>query len=99
MVQSTPLGNPGDSVFDGDEMNLHMAQDPESESELRNLAAVPYQIISPSNNAPIIGIYQDSVVGSRGGRDEFQRALADHASLLVEGEEQAIWGERGQPSE
>jgi len=40
-----------------------MAQDPESESELRNLAAVPYQIISPSNNAPIIGIYQDSMVG------------------------------------
>ena len=41
-----------------------MAQDPESEAELRNLAAVPYQIISPSNNAPIIGIYQDSMVGS-----------------------------------
>jgi DNA-directed RNA polymerase beta' subunit len=63
-IQSTPLGNLGDSVFDGDEMNLHMAQDPESEAELRNLAAVPYQIISPSNNAPIIGIYQDSMVGS-----------------------------------
>jgi DNA-directed RNA polymerase beta' subunit len=46
------------------EMNLHMCQDPESESELINLAAVPYQIISPSNNAPIIGIYQDSMVGS-----------------------------------
>jgi DNA-directed RNA polymerase beta' subunit len=45
-------------------MNLHMPQDPESESELLNLAAVPYQIISPSNNAPIIGIYQDSMVGS-----------------------------------
>jgi DNA-directed RNA polymerase II subunit RPB1 len=41
-----------------------MCQDPESESELLNLAAVPYQIISPSNNAPIIGIYQDSMVGS-----------------------------------
>jgi len=46
------------------EMNLHMAQDPEAESELRNLAAVPYQIISPGNNAPIIGIYQDSMLGS-----------------------------------
>ena len=45
-------------------MNLHAPQDPESESELLNLAAVPYQIISPSNNAPIIGIYQDSMVGS-----------------------------------
>ena len=48
----------------GDEMNLHMPQDPESEAELKNLAAVPYQIISPANNASIIGIYQDSMLGS-----------------------------------
>jgi DNA-directed RNA polymerase beta' subunit len=46
------------------EMNLHMPQDPESEAELRNLAAVPYQIISPANNSSIIGIYQDSMLGS-----------------------------------
>jgi DNA-directed RNA polymerase II subunit RPB1 len=48
----------------GDEMNLHMPQDPESEAELRNLAAVPYQIVSPANNGSIIGIYQDSMLGS-----------------------------------
>ena len=46
------------------EMNLHMPQDPESEAELKNLAAVPYQIISPANNSSIIGIYQDSMLGS-----------------------------------
>ena len=45
-------------------MNLHMPQDPESEAELKNLAAVPYQIISPANNSSIIGIYQDSMLGS-----------------------------------
>jgi DNA-directed RNA polymerase II subunit RPB1 len=45
-------------------MNLHMPQDAESEAELKNLAAVPYQIISPANNASIIGIYQDSMLGS-----------------------------------
>ena len=45
-------------------MNLHMPQDVEAESELRNLAAVPYQIISPANNSPIIGIFQDSMLGS-----------------------------------
>ncbi len=44
-------------------MNLHMPQDPESEAELKNLAAVPYQIISPANNSSIIGIYQDSMLG------------------------------------
>ena len=55
---------PYNADFDGDEMNLHMPQDPESEAELFNLAAVPYQIISPGNNSPIIGIYQDSMLGS-----------------------------------
>ena len=45
-------------------MNLHMPQDPESEAELKNLAAVPYQIISPANNTSIIGIYQDSMLGA-----------------------------------
>jgi len=54
---------PYNADFDGDEMNLHMPQDPESEAELKNLAAVPYQIISPANNTSIIGIYQDSMLG------------------------------------
>ena len=46
------------------EMNLHMPQDAESDAELKHLAAVPYQIISPANNKPIIGIFQDSMLGS-----------------------------------
>ena len=54
---------PYNADFDGDEMNLHMPQDPESESELKNLAAVPYQLISPGNNSTIIGIFQDSMLG------------------------------------
>ena len=45
-------------------MNLHMPQDEESEAELKNLAAVPFQIISPANNQSIIGIFQDSLLGS-----------------------------------
>lgn len=63
-IQSDVIGNSDDLSFDGDEMNLHMPQDPESEAELRNLAAVPYQIVSPANNGSIIGIYQDSMLGS-----------------------------------
>uniref|UniRef100_A0A6C0HG63 DNA-directed RNA polymerase n=1 Tax=viral metagenome TaxID=1070528 RepID=A0A6C0HG63_9ZZZZ len=45
-------------------MNLHMPQDVESESELRNLAAVPWQIVSPANNQSIVGIFQDSLLGA-----------------------------------
>ena len=55
---------PYNADFDGDEMNLHMPQDVESEAELKNLAAVPYQIISPANNKSIIGIFQDSLLGA-----------------------------------
>jgi len=58
------MGNHGDQSFDGDEMNMHMPQNVLAETELRNLAAIPYQIISPAGNAPIIGIYQDSMLGS-----------------------------------
>ena len=75
---------PYNADFDGDEMNLHMPQDPESESELKNLAAVPYQIISPANNAAIIGIYQDSMLGSfRFTREQIDFTQKDAMNLLM----------------
>jgi len=45
-------------------MNLHAAQNVLAETELRHLAAIPYQMVTPTSNAPIIGIYQDSLLGS-----------------------------------
>jgi DNA-directed RNA polymerase II subunit RPB1 len=55
---------PYNADFDGDEMNLHMPQDDESEIELKTLAAVKYQIISPANNKSIVGIFQDSLLST-----------------------------------
>ena len=46
------------------EMNMHMPQNVLAETELRHLAAIPYQVVSPAGNSPIIGIYQDSLLGS-----------------------------------
>jgi DNA-directed RNA polymerase II subunit RPB1 len=63
-IQSGPLGNLGEPPFDGDEMNMHLPQNILAETELRHLAAIPYQMISPSGNSPVIGIYQDSLLGS-----------------------------------
>ena len=40
-----------------------MPQNIMAETELKHLAAIPYQIISPASNAPIIGIFQDSMLG------------------------------------
>ena len=55
---------PYNADFDGDEMNLHMPQNPEAETELRYLACIPNQLISPANNKSIIGIFQDNMIGS-----------------------------------
>jgi DNA-directed RNA polymerase II subunit RPB1 len=54
---------PYNADFDGDEMNMHMPQSISAETELACLPAVTYQIISPSKNSPIIGIFQDSLLG------------------------------------
>ena len=65
-------------------MNLHMPQDAESDSELKNLAAVPYQIISPANNSPIIGIYQDSMLGCyRFTRENIKFTPRDAMNILM----------------
>ena len=75
---------PYNADFDGDEMNLHMPQDIESASELRNLAAVPWQMISPANNASIIGIFQDSLLGSyRFTRPNISFTPRDAMNLLM----------------
>ena len=61
-----------------------MPQDVESESELLNLAAVPYQIISPANNASIVGIFQDSLLGAyRISRDNINFNKRDAMNLLM----------------
>lgn len=43
---------------------MHVPQSVLTETELRHLAATPYQIINPGSNKPIIGIFQDSLLGS-----------------------------------
>jgi DNA-directed RNA polymerase beta' subunit/intein/homing endonuclease len=63
-IQSGPLGNLGEPPFDGDEMNMHLPQNVLAETELRHLAAIPYQVLTPVGPSPIIGIYQDSLLGS-----------------------------------
>lgn len=75
---------PYNADFDGDEMNMHVSQNVLAETELRHLAAIPYQIISPSGNAPIIGIYQDSLLGSyRFTREKVTFTSAEAMRLLM----------------
>ena len=76
---------PYNADFDGDEMNLHMPQDDEAEIELLNLAAIPYQIISPANNKSIIGIFQDSLLGCYTFTQKLQEFSSRKAMNLLMG--------------
>lgn len=55
---------PYNADFDGDEMNMHCPQSYEAATELEEIAAVPRQIIAPRDGLPVIGIVQDTLVGS-----------------------------------
>ena len=55
---------PYNADFDGDEMNAHIPQSYEASTELGEIAAVPHQIVTPRHAKPLIGIVQDTLVGS-----------------------------------
>jgi len=56
--------SPYNADFDGDEMNCHIPQSYEAAIELMQIAAVPKQIITPRHAKPVIGIVQDTLIGS-----------------------------------
>ena len=56
---------PYNADFDGDEMNLHAPQNFETRAELKEICAVPRQIVSPKDNKPVMGIVQDTLCGIR----------------------------------
>ena len=46
------------------EMNAHIPQSYESMVELEEIAAIPHHIITPRHAKPMIGVFQDTLVGS-----------------------------------
>ncbi len=48
--------------FDGDEMNLHLAQSPLAIAEAKHIAATTEQYIAPTNGRPLRGLIQDHIV-------------------------------------
>ncbi len=51
-------------MFDGDEMNVHIAQSIQARNELRRIANVALQIIGAKDSNPIIGCVQDALSGA-----------------------------------
>jgi len=54
---------PYNADFDGDEMNMHVAQNLETRAEISQIMMVPRQIVSPQGNRPVIGLVQDTLLG------------------------------------
>jgi DNA-directed RNA polymerase beta' subunit/intein/homing endonuclease len=50
--------------FDGDEMNIHLAQSIQARNELKRIANVKFQIIGVKDSNPIIGCQQDALSGA-----------------------------------
>jgi DNA-directed RNA polymerase II subunit RPB1 len=75
---------PYNADFDGDEMNLHAPQSVEAATELRMIAAVPLQIVSPRESAPIVSVVQDTLVGAnRFTRDGILFTKSEAMALLI----------------
>lgn len=56
--------SPYNADFDGDEMNLHVPQGLTARAEAETNMMVNKVIVSPQSNRPVMGIVQDSLLGS-----------------------------------
>ena len=54
---------PYNADFDGDEMNMHVPQGLQAMVDIKNIAIVDQQLISPRVHTPIITLVQDSLLG------------------------------------
>jgi DNA-directed RNA polymerase beta' subunit len=71
------INKPFNADFDGDEMNIHVAQTLESQAELRMVAAAKYNLISPQSSKSNMAIVQDSCLGSYIMTKGFQKITKD----------------------
>ena len=75
---------PYNADFDGDEMNMHCPQSYEAATELEEIAAVPHQILRPRDGIPVIGVVQDTLVGSyRLTRDHVKFNRREFMNLMM----------------
>jgi len=61
---SVAVCKPYGADFDGDEMNIFIPQSIQTKIELEEIAAVEYQLITPTTSQTIIGIVQDGLIGA-----------------------------------
>ena len=80
---------PYNADFDGDEMNMHVPQSIAAATELRYMASLLRNIISPRTNSPIIQLFQDTMTGiyriSRYDEDlkEYAVRVPEHIAMNI----------------
>ena len=80
---------PYNADFDGDEMNMHVPQSIAAATELRYMASLLRNIISPRTNSPIIQLFQDTMTGiyriSRYDEDkkEYTVRVPEHIAMNI----------------
>lgn len=60
LSQTTPMN----LDFDGDELNLYVAEGPESAAEIKELMHINKRLLSVQNSAPMVALVQDALLGS-----------------------------------
>ncbi len=90
---------PYNADFDGDEMNIHGPQTEEARSEAKVLLDVKQNLISPKNNANLLGCIADAITGNyllsatKIGKEEASQVLyesgieSEFGKKIIEGEE------------
>ena len=78
---------PFNTDFDGDEVNMHVPQNPMAMAEVSGLVATPNHILSPKNGKPIICLVQDAIVSMylmTGRKNVFSKDLFDQFLMDIE---------------
>jgi len=94
---------PYNADFDGDEMNMHVPQSIASATELRFLASVLRNIISPRTSSPIIQLFQDTMTGAYRithfdeKKQEYSVRVPEHIAMNILSKIRRPFGRKNRP--
>ncbi len=81
-IQLQPLVAKGfNADYDGDQMAVHLPISDEAQAEAKELVAATRNLLKPADGSPVLGVYQDVVLGSYYLTYDKKRAALDHVPV------------------
>ena len=77
------ITKPFNADFDGDEMNIHVPQSIEAQTELEMLSAAQFHLISSQSGKPNMAIVQDSLLGAYRMTQGVKRITRDQFFAII----------------